>query len=87
MTLNEYFVCPVCGAGNLSLHNAKHLMSDVKVDTLSCNSCGAEWRVYSKVSEIQAEIIRRPQPTVATPDVSTPEVPTPEENSNTASKE
>lgn len=61
MTINECFICPVCGKNNVVLQSATALMSDIRVDTMSCTSCEAMWRVYSKVSELQTEIINYPQ--------------------------
>lgn len=60
MTINEGFVCPICKQPNPMFLGATPLMSDLRMDTLKCSSCETEWRVYSKVSEMQIEILRSP---------------------------
>ena len=61
MTISESFTCPVCGNVTVLLRDAHCILSDVRVDTLACNKCGSEWRTYSKVVEVQTEIINYPQ--------------------------
>lgn len=64
MSISEYFMCPCCGAKSISLLTAKPLLSDVRVDTLQCCNCGAQWNLYSKISEMQVELISIPDPSV-----------------------
>lgn len=66
MTVNDCFICPMCGNSALVIEDARPLLSDTRMDTLRCNNCGAQWRTYSKIVEIQTEIIQYPseQPTI-----------------------
>ena len=61
MNLNNYFVCPICGEKEIMLHSARPIMSDVRVDALACNKCGAVWNLYSKVTEAEVDIQYVPQ--------------------------
>ena len=64
MNISEYFMCPSCGAESISLLNAKPIISDVRVDTLQCCNCGAQWNLYSKISEMQVELISIPDSSI-----------------------
>jgi transcription elongation factor Elf1 len=61
MTVNDCFICPLCGNTTVVIEDARPLMSDIRIDTLGCNRCGSQWRIYSKVAEMQTEIIRYPE--------------------------
>lgn len=60
MTIKDCFVCPVCGQSSVALISAGVFMSDVRVDSLKCDTCEAEWKLYSKVSEIQIDVTKGP---------------------------
>lgn len=58
MTINEAYVCPVCGkAGNIV--GVQTLMEDVRFDAIQCE-CGATWRAYYKTSQIAIEMTNVP---------------------------
>lgn len=58
MTIQESFVCPTCGENNVNMLGAGSIMSDVRVDTMSCPKCNTIWRIYSKITENNVEIVR-----------------------------
>lgn len=64
MNLIEYFACPYCGGDAISLLNAKPIMSDVRVDTLKCRKCDTTWNLYSKITEVQVELVSVPEPNI-----------------------
>lgn len=64
MNLIEYFTCPYCGDNSISLLNAKPIMSDVRVDTLKCSKCETVWNLYSKITEVQVELVSVPKPNI-----------------------
>ena len=58
MTINEAYVCPVCGkVGNIV--GVQTLMEDVRFDTIKCE-CGATWRAYYKTSQTAVEVTSVP---------------------------
>lgn len=61
MNLNEIFVCPHCSGHSITILGAASLMSDIRVDTLSCDTCGTTWNLYSKVVETNVQIVSLPQ--------------------------
>ena len=61
MNITETFVCPHCSGQNIALIAAVPLMSDVRVDTLSCNTCCTTWNLYSKIAETNIQIVSVPQ--------------------------
>lgn len=67
MNITETFVCPHCSGQNIALIAAVPLMSDVRVDTLSCNTCGTTWNLYSKIAETNIQIVSVPQEEAAQP--------------------
>lgn len=61
MTINESFTCPYCKEEKVAILNAASVMSDVRLDVLHCPKCETTWRVYSKVSEANIEIVSMPE--------------------------
>ncbi len=57
MNINEIYVCPTCGKVG-AVVDVVPLMSDTRFDTLQCRECGCTWRMYYKVAEVRAEVVR-----------------------------
>lgn len=62
MTLNELFTCPNCKANKTALRGSHVMLGDVRVDNLLCMECNTEWRGYSKVTDVEIEVVHAPQP-------------------------
>lgn len=62
MTLNELFTCPNCKANKTALRGSHVMLGDVRVDNLLCMECNTEWRGYSKVTDVEIEVVHVPQP-------------------------
>ena len=60
MDIRNNYVCPHCGSsGGISDINV--LFSDVKYEEIVCDSCGAKWKAYYKISDTSIEIISIPE--------------------------
>lgn len=57
MNINEVYACPTCKE-NGKIVNVVPLMSDTRFDIVQCDKCGCAWRVYYKVGEVRAEVVR-----------------------------
>lgn len=73
MTIKETFICPKCGNTQPTVLAIQALMEDVRYDVLKCPDCGTEWRVYYKVSEVNAEVTFVPQDPIPAAPVADPE--------------
>ena len=69
MNINEVYACPTCKE-NGKIVNVVPLMSDTRFDIVQCDKCGCAWRVYYKVGEVRAEVVREGQ--VASTEADTP---------------
>ena len=58
MNINEVYSCPTCKE-NGKIVNVVPLMSDTRFDVVQCEKCGCAWRVYYKVGEIRAEVVKQ----------------------------
>lgn len=59
MTINESYICPVCGKVG-GIVGVQTLMEDVRFDVLECE-CGTSWRAYYKTSQVATEVVRVPE--------------------------
>lgn len=57
--MNDFYTCPHC-QGNGTVINITPIMSDVRYDTIRCAKCGCTWKMYYKVSEPYAEVVKGP---------------------------
>lgn len=59
MNINEIYACPNCKK-NGKIVNVVPLMSDTRFDIVQCEECGCAWRVYYKMAECRAEVVKEP---------------------------
>ena len=74
-TMHESFICPTCGETHTALQSSDILLSNVRMDVFGCAICGTMWRVYSKVEEVNVEIL-------SAPPISSEEVTIPDQETN-----
>lgn len=59
MENQNFYACPYCNhEGDIIV--ASKLYDDIRYDSLRCQACGAEWRVYYRVGNFVAEITHPP---------------------------
>lgn len=69
---NNAYICPRCKEKGL-ISNIMPLLEDVRYDGVSCNRCGAQWRVYYKFINPHIEVTAMPPLPEETPSEPTTE--------------